>query len=433
MKLSRFLFSAAILAGLVGHAEAQIANGRVTTAAPTYTNNSTSPVSLDTSGNLRTNCVAGCAGGSFNNNADGVATSATNGQSAAWLYGWNGASFDRLQVDGSKSLKATILGISGTISLPTGASTAAKQPALGTAGTASTDVITVQGIAGMTKLLVTPDLPSGASTAANQTSPLAPLTPATATATTSMMLGGQYNSTLPTFTNGQQGGLQVGTRGSLNVTAFDDDSSSPISTSATNSDTFAASATTNFYTVNALNRVFDGTNFARSQQAQNSTNSVGTGIPAAAQVGQCDDTSPTAITENSFGNQRIDCATHAHITTPVPSATAGGTTLYTLTLANSTNATNVKASAGQVYSISGFAISATPVWVSLYNTAGTPTCGTSIIQQFLIPGSTAGAGFVYDFAMPKGFATGIGFCATTGIAGTGSVAASSYVLNIDYK
>jgi hypothetical protein len=36
--------------------------------------------------------------------------------------------------------------------LPTGASTSAKQPALGTAGTASTDVITVQGIASMTAL-----------------------------------------------------------------------------------------------------------------------------------------------------------------------------------------------------------------------------------------------------------------------------------------
>lgn len=44
-----------------------------------------------------------------------------------------------------------------TPDLPSGASTAAKQPALGTAGTASTDVITIQGIASMTKLLVTPD------------------------------------------------------------------------------------------------------------------------------------------------------------------------------------------------------------------------------------------------------------------------------------
>jgi hypothetical protein len=38
--------------------------------------------------------------------------------------------------------------------LPTGAATAAKQPALGTAGTASADVITVQGIASMTPIVV---------------------------------------------------------------------------------------------------------------------------------------------------------------------------------------------------------------------------------------------------------------------------------------
>lgn len=44
--------------------------------------------------------------------------------------------------------------VSGTVSLPTGAATAAKQPALGTAGSASADVITVQGIASMTALKV---------------------------------------------------------------------------------------------------------------------------------------------------------------------------------------------------------------------------------------------------------------------------------------
>lgn len=43
-----------------------------------------------------------------------------------------------------------------SLPLPTGASTAAKQPALGTAGSASTDVISVQGIASMTPLAVTP-------------------------------------------------------------------------------------------------------------------------------------------------------------------------------------------------------------------------------------------------------------------------------------
>ena len=43
-----------------------------------------------------------------------------------------------------------------SLPLPSGASTAAKQPALGTAGSASTDVLTVQGIASMTALKVDP-------------------------------------------------------------------------------------------------------------------------------------------------------------------------------------------------------------------------------------------------------------------------------------
>jgi hypothetical protein len=47
-----------------------------------------------------------------------------------------------------------ITNVSGTVSLPTGAATAAKQPALGTAGSASADVITVQGIASGTALSV---------------------------------------------------------------------------------------------------------------------------------------------------------------------------------------------------------------------------------------------------------------------------------------
>lgn len=44
--------------------------------------------------------------------------------------------------------------ITGTVSLPTGAATAAKQPALGTAGTPSADVITIQGAASMTPITI---------------------------------------------------------------------------------------------------------------------------------------------------------------------------------------------------------------------------------------------------------------------------------------
>lgn len=250
-----------------------------------------------------------------------------------------------------------------------------------------------------------------------------PITPNTATATKGILLGGQYNSTQATFTNGQQGSVQLTSRGALMVNPGAEASS------------WAIGATASAVPANAsYTGLSDGTNLRGWLQAANSLNTTGTGIGTAQVVGQCDDVSQTALTENQFGNARVDCTNHAVVTTPVPSATAGGTTLYTLTLAASTNATNVKNTPGQVYAISGFNMSsATPVWISLYDTSGTPTCGTSIKQQFLIPGSTTGTGFVHNFSMPKGFTSGIAFCATTGIAGTGSVSASTYVLNIDYK
>lgn len=254
------------------------------------------------------------------------------------------------------------------------------------------------------------------------------------TQTDTVMVGGvnikEINAVAPLMGNGVTG------TGSLRVTLASDTTSNSnaflVNGNVTPADAKAL-GTTSIGTYSYMG-VYNGTTVDLAREAANSTNSTGTGITAAAQVGQCDDVSPTAITENSFGNARIDCASHAQLVTIVPSLSAGGTTLFTLTLANTTNATNVKAGPGQVYSISGFNMSsATPVWISLYDNVGTPTCGTNIKQQFLIPGSTTGAGFVYDFATPKSFPTGIAFCATTGIAGTVAPAATTYVLNVDYK
>lgn len=84
-----------------------LAFGAVTTAAPPYTTAQSSPLSLTTGGSLR---------------VDGSAV--TQPVSAA------------------------------SLPLPSGASTAAKQPALGSAGSPSSDVLTVQGITSMTPLKV---------------------------------------------------------------------------------------------------------------------------------------------------------------------------------------------------------------------------------------------------------------------------------------
>lgn len=93
----------------------------------------------------------------------GAATSAlqtTGNTSLASIITALGSPFQAGGSIGNTSFAATqsgawnITNISGTITLPTGAATAAKQPALGTAGTPSADVLSVQGVASMTALKV---------------------------------------------------------------------------------------------------------------------------------------------------------------------------------------------------------------------------------------------------------------------------------------
>lgn len=142
----------------------------------------------------------------------------------AWLVTGTGGTFPSTQ-----SGTWNITNVSGTVSLPTGASTAAKQPALGTAGSASSDVITVQGIASMTPLLVTLSgtnninnisgtisLPTGAATAANQTSVIGTVAAGTA-ASNSLLTGAIFNSTPITVSNGQMAALQSDANGFLKV------------------------------------------------------------------------------------------------------------------------------------------------------------------------------------------------------------------------
>jgi hypothetical protein len=56
-------------------------------------------------------------------------------------------------------------------------------------------------------------LPAGAATAVSQTAPLGPVTPGSGTATASMVIGCVANTTLPSFTAGQQGAVPCDTSG----------------------------------------------------------------------------------------------------------------------------------------------------------------------------------------------------------------------------
>lgn len=118
-------------------------------------------------------------------------------------------------------------------------------------------------------------------------------------------------------------------------------------------------------------------------------------------------------------------------TTTVP-ATSGGLSLYHVVSAGSTNAANIKASAGQVYGVSIYNAATYPVYVKLYNTAGTPTAGTGVIQTF---GCQAGTETNIQIAAGIPYATGIGITITKGIAdndGT-AVLANDCVVEVYYK
>lgn len=119
-------------------------------------------------------------------------------------------------------------------------------------------------------------------------------------------------------------------------------------------------------------------------------------------------------------------------------AELGGCLSYSLILANTTNATSVKAAIGMVYGVHVSSIaSAATICIKFYDLAVAPTVGTSTIKRrIVIPAGAATTGSRFDIQFPKGiaFTTGIAFAATTEQtdAGTTAVAATSYILELDY-
>lgn len=127
--------------------------------------------------------------------------------------------------------------------------------------------------------------------------------------------------------------------------------------------------------------------------------------------------------------------TTAWLVSTRPSA-SGGTTPYKLNSAASTNATTVKASAGQVYMITASNTNAAVRYLKLYNKASNPTVGSDTpVLVFAIPGNTAGAGT--NIPVPDSgiaFSTGIAFALVTGAADSDNtgVAANEIIVNMAY-
>lgn len=112
-----------------------------------------------------------------------------------------------------------------------------------------------------------------------------------------------------------------------------------------------------------------------------------------------------------------------------------GWTPARLLSAATTNATSVKASAGQIGFIYAVNLNAAVRYLKLYNKASAPTVGTDTpIATLPIPASTTGAGFMMPIPGGVNFTTGVAYATTTGVADadTGAVAANEIILFLGY-
>jgi hypothetical protein len=148
-------------------------------------------------------------------------------------------------------LRATPVPVSGTVTAtPTGTqnvdvtantiglATSAKQDTLLTELQLKADLTETQPVGG--------NVASGASDSGNP-----------------VKVGGRYNSTQPTLTNGQRGDAQTDTRGNLKTVLMVNDTATTISGEADNADGVAASATANNLSSMARNTVYNGTTWDR--------------------------------------------------------------------------------------------------------------------------------------------------------------------------
>ena len=141
-------------------------------------------------------------------------------------------------------------------------------------------------------------------------------------------------------------------------------------------------------------------------------------------IGDVDVTSIAAGT-NSIGNVGL-----------VGRTTGGMTIFRSLDIDESEE--EIKASAGQLFSISAFNTTAAPLWLKFYNlTAANTTVGTSTpVLTFIVPGNadSDGAGFIWNNEIGYAFGTAISVACTTGVADadTGAPGANACVINIGY-
>lgn len=189
-------------------------------------------------------------------------------------------------------------------------------------------------------------------------------------------------------------------------------------------------------TVGAVGLLMNATTVDRQRAIVNALNTTGTGVAAAGLVAQVDNTSPTGVTENQFGAVRMSTLSSVHVTRIPESESVIAPTNYQN--AGSVTKANVKASAGNVFSIRVTNANAAARWFQLHNKATAPAATEVPQRYFLIPAGTAAqpASITLDinyFAHGINFATGIGWAiSTTAATFTDAATAGDHTYDINY-
>lgn len=224
-------------------------------------------------------------------------------------------------------------------------------------------------------------------------------------------INGVYNTTLPTFTNGQNGDLQIGTRGSLHCELWVSDSNQPITTVASNADGQSAGANATRLEVVSRDSFFNGSTWDRMRG--DTTNGLDV------------DVTRIAAGTNSIGNVGL-----------VP-RTSGGLSIFRSIDIDETEE-EIKATAGQLFSISAFNMTDAPLFLKFYNaTAANVTVGTTTpVLTFPVPGNAAsdGAGLIWNNDIGFAFGTAMTVACTTAVADndTGTPTANACIVNVGY-
>lgn len=142
---------------------------------------------------------------------------------------------------------------------------------------------------------------------------------------------------------------------------------------------------------------------------------------------------------SSTGSFRVTIASDSTgVLAPIPTALSGnGLSTCYITSAATTNSTNCKSSAGNLYAIHLTNTTSTNYFLRLYNASSAPTCSsnTGFVETVPALGAAANGGVNgRAFAMPQAFSTGIGFCLTGGGADNDNTSAATGVYaTLEYR